>query len=80
MDFIIGYPGSSLEDVLLSVCFHVELTEYVELGDAFCSVAWWGFISSVNSVALENWVWVSGFCNWGMLCNFSGLLFSDVEG
>lgn len=68
MDVVIGYPGSSLEDGLFSVRFHIELTEYVELGDTL-SVHWYVLwaggdpASSVDSVALESWVWVSGFCN-----------------
>lgn len=72
MGVVIGYPGSSLEDVLFSVCFHIELTEYVGLGDTF-SVHWCVLCaggdpaSSVDSVTLESWVWVSGFSNWGKL-------------
>lgn len=68
MDVVIGYPGSSLEDGLFSVCFYIELTEYMELGDTL-SVHWYVLwagedpASSADSVALESWVWVSGFCN-----------------
>lgn len=61
MDFIIWYPGSSLERNVLgfffSLCFHIELTEGMELGDTFCAHVVWCvcvFSPTLDSLTLKS--------------------------